>query len=171
MIVVEGDRVVWLSHCGRLIRASPEHLRPASLREYHLLPRNESGEVVEEKLIEERGPREFVDLDELPEADPVQQKSSIDASEQPEIEVSPPSTQDERLEQEPEDLSDCTPTVPDPMEVDGVNVPLPEEEDDELFAFGDDIPLTDTEPTYEIHFRVFHALNLQRFVVFGKRMG
>ena len=99
MIVVEGDKVVWLSHCGRLIRASPEHLRPASLREYHLLPRNESGEVVEERLIEERGPREFVDLDELPEADQVRSESSINASEQPEIEVSPPSTQAEMPDQ------------------------------------------------------------------------
>ena len=34
------------------------------------------------------------------------------------------------------------------MEVDGVNVPIPEEDDDELFAFGDDLP-----PSYEIQFR------------------
>ena len=65
VIVCEGDRVVWLSHCGRLIRASPEHLRPASLREYHLLPRDDQGDVMDEKLKEGKGPREFLDLDEL----------------------------------------------------------------------------------------------------------
>ena len=35
MIVVEGRKVIWLSHLGRIIRASPEQIRPASLREYH----------------------------------------------------------------------------------------------------------------------------------------
>ena len=39
VIAVEGSRVLWLSHGGRLVRASPEQVRPASLREYHLLPK------------------------------------------------------------------------------------------------------------------------------------
>ena len=34
--VVCGDhKVVWISHCGQLIRASPEQIRSASLREWH----------------------------------------------------------------------------------------------------------------------------------------
>lgn len=47
--VAEKPRVIWLSHLGRVIRASPEHVRPASLREYVNLPRDENGEVKDER--------------------------------------------------------------------------------------------------------------------------
>eukprot|EP00435_Cladocopium_sp_Y103_P071366 s617_g37.t1 len=43
VVVSEKKRVVWLSHLGRLVRASPEQLRPASLREFSKLPRNADG--------------------------------------------------------------------------------------------------------------------------------
>ena len=43
VVVMEGKKVIWLSHLGRLIRASPEQLRPASLREYHKLPKDGEG--------------------------------------------------------------------------------------------------------------------------------
>ena len=39
--VICGDRrVVWVSHCGQLIRAAPEQLRSASLREWHAVQGN-----------------------------------------------------------------------------------------------------------------------------------
>eukprot|EP00435_Cladocopium_sp_Y103_P011864 s3531_g3.t1 len=44
VIVTEKKRVIWLSHLGRLVRASPEQLRPASLREFSQLPRDSKGE-------------------------------------------------------------------------------------------------------------------------------
>ena len=43
VLAVEGTRVVWLSHAGRLVRASPEQLRAASLREWRLVRRAEEG--------------------------------------------------------------------------------------------------------------------------------
>eukprot|EP00435_Cladocopium_sp_Y103_P042043 s45_g11.t1 len=49
VLMLEGKRVVWLSHLGRLIRASPEQLRPASLREYQRLPKDGEGKVMDEK--------------------------------------------------------------------------------------------------------------------------
>ena len=37
VVAVEGTRNVWLSHCGKLLRASPEQLRPKSFREWNAL--------------------------------------------------------------------------------------------------------------------------------------
>ena len=49
VVAVEQKRIVWLSHLGRLIRASPNQVRPASLREYVNLPRDDDGQVVDDK--------------------------------------------------------------------------------------------------------------------------
>ena len=67
VIVVEGKKVVWLSHLGRIIRASPEQLRPASLREYHKLPKDSMGNVMDETP---RG-RGYLELEDIPEESPV----------------------------------------------------------------------------------------------------
>ena len=63
VIVVEGKKVVWLSHLGRIIRASPEQLRPASLREYHKLPKDSMGNAMDETP---RG-RGYLELEDIPE--------------------------------------------------------------------------------------------------------
>ena len=42
-------KILWLSHLGRLIRASHEQVCPASLREYVNLPRGSMGQVVDEQ--------------------------------------------------------------------------------------------------------------------------
>ena len=47
VIAVEKSKVVWLAHSGRLIRASPEQLRPASLREWSRAPKDEQGRPLE----------------------------------------------------------------------------------------------------------------------------
>ena len=39
--MVEGNKVIWLSHANRLIRASPEQLRPASFREWKTVQKSE----------------------------------------------------------------------------------------------------------------------------------
>ena len=49
VVAVEQRRIVWLSHLGRLIRASPNQVRPASLREYMNLPKGDDGQVMDEK--------------------------------------------------------------------------------------------------------------------------
>ena len=43
IIALERNKVVWLSHLGLLVRASPEQLRPASSREWAKLPKDEKG--------------------------------------------------------------------------------------------------------------------------------
>lgn len=52
VITVQQPRVLWLSHLGRLIRASPEQIRPASLREHSFLPKGVDGKVVDNSLWE-----------------------------------------------------------------------------------------------------------------------
>ncbi|CAE7412366.1 RE1 [Symbiodinium pilosum] len=48
IIAIEKQKVVWLSHAGRLIRASPEQLRAASLREWARLPKDSLGHPLEQ---------------------------------------------------------------------------------------------------------------------------
>ena len=43
VIALEKSKVVWLSHSGRLIRASPEQIRAASLREWQNIPKDDKG--------------------------------------------------------------------------------------------------------------------------------
>ena len=43
VICAEGTKVVWISHCGQLIRASPEQLRSASMREWQAI-QNQGGD-------------------------------------------------------------------------------------------------------------------------------
>ena len=151
VIAVEGSRVLWLSHGGGLVRASPEQVRPASLREYHLLPKDSSGGVKPEVLAEGKGPRDFISLEGIPdeEYEPSEGPSDmidveIPPNSQPESEMAPPSSPNEG----------SAPEVPnwdgDDMQVDGTDVPVPS--DDELFAFGDDQTWS-TESCFEIAFK------------------
>ena len=43
IIALEKSKVVWLSHSGRLIRASPEQIRAASLQEWQNIPKDDKG--------------------------------------------------------------------------------------------------------------------------------
>lgn len=52
-----------------MVRASPEQVQPASLWEYHLLPKDSQGEVQQEVLAEGKGPRDFFALEGVPEMD------------------------------------------------------------------------------------------------------
>ena len=53
--------------CEYLIRASPQHLRPASLREYGNLPKGEDGRVRDEQV--DPRTRNYHALTEVPPAD------------------------------------------------------------------------------------------------------
>ncbi|CAE7222825.1 GIP [Symbiodinium pilosum] len=48
VIATEKQKVVWLSHAGRLIRASPEQLRAASLREWQKVPKDDHGKPLQQ---------------------------------------------------------------------------------------------------------------------------
>ena len=43
VVTVEGTRNVWVNHSGRLVRASPEQLRPASFREWKAVEQEVTG--------------------------------------------------------------------------------------------------------------------------------
>ena len=153
IIANQSPRVVWLSHLGRLIRASPEQLRPASLREFAHLPRDADGKVRGEQP---RG-RGYVELDGLPgdfdvspnlvERGPVSEFSytpTTPMESQPEGEMFPqePSRSGNDDGSNPIE-SDLEVPENDPENVggipesDGRYVPIPDEGDDELL-FGDD---------------------------------
>ena len=149
VITVEGTKVLWLSHLGRLIRASPEQVRPASLREYQHLPRNGNGEVINEKpvgkgvlaLEDAPPPREFVE------------DSIGSPSIAPSVLEEPAETDTSQPEQEefPNDVTPNDGSETNP-EMEPCDVPVPHgdsgelgemSEDDLLFAFGDDCPETE----------------------------
>ena len=151
VITVEQRRVVWLSHGGYLIRASPQHLRPASLREYRALPRDVDGRVRDEVI--DPKTRNFHALTDVPPDDVTDYEPSIaptaegpQTNDQPEQEVSPPlsaSGGGMGLEEENdyEDPSMIPTNVPENGDLGGIGVPVPmdDEEDDSLICFGDDI--------------------------------
>ncbi|CAK8995567.1 Retrovirus-related Pol polyprotein from transposon TNT 1-94, partial [Durusdinium trenchii] len=119
-----------------------------------LFRKDDQGQVRDEVLKEGQGPRDFVALDEFPEAGDMRTVPSVTEEDQPELEVSPPSTLGtEPMEPEREGLSEYAPTDPPDVEMDGVNIPVPEEVDDDLFAFGDDTFLSLGSPEYEFSFR------------------
>lgn len=133
VVAVEQKKVVWLSHLGRIIRASPEQLRPASLREYQKLPRDDSGNVLDEHP-EGRG---YLELEDIPDDGSSGYSPSVAADDagsnqdgisQPETEIFPPDSGNSNASELP---------------MDPVEVPVPVdddlEEDDELCVFGDDV--------------------------------
>ena len=135
VISVEAGKVVWLSHAGRIIRASPQQLRPASLREYLRLPRDDSGRVVDERPRDDR----YVVLDEDPPVEELppplnidQQEESYSPSilEQPEVERFPSDNQ--QREREPQ--TEAEEGVP----LDGVEVHVPSDDDGLFVEFGDE---------------------------------
>ena len=128
-IVVVEDRVLWLSHVGRLIRASPEQVRPTSMREYQELPRDPSGRVIPDELRPVTGPRAVIELDELPDIGdipdvemPPVSSAPLTPVMQPEREVSP-------------GVSDLPLAEPAEPSADASEVPVPDlSSDDELFG-------------------------------------
>ena len=162
VIVVEDKKVVWLSHLGRLIRASPEQLRPASLREYHRLPKGVDGSVIDERP---KG-KGYLELQDVPEVDDfeyspsvgVTPPGSVQMSSQPEDEQFPPESGPSLSHAEPSE-DGGTPNhgiengegEREPQEVEPHEVPIPLSDDDELFAFGDDVkPLQSENGVWEI---------------------
>ena len=148
VISVEANKVVWLSHAGRIVRASPQQLRPASLREYMKLPRDEHGRVVDERPKDDR----YIVLDEDP---PVEEDARSEnalerdlytpsLSEQPELERFP----SEMPLEEPEPR---TPTVEVESPMDGVEVHVPSDDEGLLVEFGDEIGTSHEQCVWELN--------------------
>eukprot|EP00435_Cladocopium_sp_Y103_P038988 s374_g10.t1 len=147
VITVEQKRVIWLSHGGYLIRASPQHLRPASLREYKALPRDQHGRVMDETI--DPKTRNFHSLTDVPPDDETNYEPSLAPSiegprtnEQPEGEISPPLSLDGEESVPAEDELGDNPGNQDvvPMDGDlgGLGTSLPDDSGDGLFCFVDD---------------------------------
>jgi hypothetical protein len=151
-ITIENSRVIWLSHGGCLIRASPQHLRPASMREYHALPRDDYGRVKDEQITSKA--RNYVELEELP---PAVVSADGDESYEPSLAPTPPieidSEQPEDEASPPESNLGGTPEIENPEDgnpdvimgngdlgLGGLGVPVPDSDgnDDSLLLFGDD---------------------------------
>eukprot|EP00435_Cladocopium_sp_Y103_P075770 s178_g64.t1 len=160
VISTQGHKVVWLSHLGRIIRASPEHLRPASLREYAHLPRDPLGNVIDEKpqgrgYVELTGVPEDVDMNgghvERRPASKFSYTPTTPLDSQPEREQFPmdgteSGDPNDPIESDPENggvpinPEENSGPVGNP-ENDGRYVPVPDEGDDDCL-FGDDHGVT-----------------------------
>ena len=137
VVAVEGNRNIWMNHSGRLVRASPEQVRPASFREW---------KAVEQAV--SQGGGSFADL-----RGGLQAGTFIDLEDEP-----LPSREDELAEDAPSEQSLTEPEAeigqralepdegsdPRDVEMDGVDVPVPESEGSESdILFGDDVTFSE----------------------------
>ena len=141
VVLVEGRNAVWLVHANKLVRASPEQLRAASMREWMSV--KDTAELKEpvRDWVKKIGHQDFLELgDEIPEPERVRANSGESVTE-PEIEEPSPYSREETPEEEPRV----------DMEVDGVDVPVPDEGDDEVL-FGDTIDFwgNNSEQVWEV---------------------
>ena len=132
VVMVEGKRIVWLVHATKLVRASPEQLRAASMREWKEIRDQPEHRVPVQDWIKRIQHQDFADLgDEVPDAeavdDEIETRPESTGSPEPEGDPTEPPTRE--ISQEPPE-EEAVPDTPD-----GVDVPVPEEEDD-LFVWG-----------------------------------
>ena len=79
VVVVEGTKVVWLSHASRLIRASPEQLRPASFREWKAALKTEEARHPTAEWVRKAQHDSFFDLgDDVPSAEEILGGNGVD---------------------------------------------------------------------------------------------
>ena len=131
--------MVWLSHGHRLVRASPEQLRPASLREWRAAREADQPQTVERALHQARH-RDYIDLDsdEVPATDgsgPV------------------PTVETEPLEDLPEpEREESVRTEHVPVDLDPAEVPVPDddfsEEGSDPLLFGDHLEFWTPDPSH-----------------------
>ena len=163
IITIENSKVVWISHGGYLIRASPQQLRPASMREHLALRRDSGGRIVNEVI---RNCKNYIPLEGVPEDEPCDEmpepsRPQISASlselhSQPEGENFP-SDHQSSISPVPSILDDSeNPMIPEgPQNIDfelPVEIPVPDDDDGELL-FGDDLPIMGGDSgVWEINF-------------------
>ena len=114
--VIERNRVIWLTHGHRLIRASPEQLRPASLREWRAVQEAEGRPVAVERALEGSRHADFVSLeaDDVPEAADLQEQGDA--------------PMEEPLADLPEsEREESSGAMGQPIDLDPADVPVPED--------------------------------------------
>ena len=154
-VICTEDKVLWLSHCGQLIRAAPEQIRSASLREWRAVSQEASavgrqGETSGiRRVLDVAGQgvfpsREEVENQGLPPqtAPPVAEEPLMEV---PAAEIPGPGTvpgegvtTPPHSEQPEMEVSPVVSETPErPPEVNAADLPVPEDDDDEDLLFGD----------------------------------
>ena len=147
-VVCSEPKVVWLSHCGRLVRAAPEQLRSASMREWQAVSlQQHRGEGQSALGQDVRG---VVDLTNqgLPSRGEIDDEGDVPSSVVPpatlnEAPLEPPAEDTEMIEpppvpslaEQPEVEVSPVPSVNTP---EAASVPVPDDDDDDLL-FGDTV--------------------------------
>ena len=95
VVMAEGNKIIWLTHANKLIRASPEQLRPASHREWKAVKKTEEAQIPAREWLSKTQHQDFFDLgEEVPDAGDVVEgnvlpsAASVDES-LPEVESAP----------------------------------------------------------------------------------
>ena len=164
-VIIGDERVVWLSHCGQLIRASPEHLRSASLREWETLQHSQGSLQLSSDRVSTRGVVDLLSDSVLPTREDVEMEGThpisepapvISGSAVPPLDEGygvgeirgddgdpttvPPDSGPEAAEQPEQPETEVSPAISmeqepeEPMELDPVEVPVPDEDEDILFG-------------------------------------
>ena len=125
--LVESRKVIWLVHAHRLVRASPQQLRAASLREWKMIKDTEEFRVPAPDWARRIGHQDLCELD----PDDLPEPSEPDV-ERPDPGETPGEPEDVLVPEPEEEVSAPTRKPSMNVEVDGTDVPVPE--DDELFG-------------------------------------
>ena len=136
IVQIEGRRVVWLVHANQLVRASPEQLRPASMREWQGVKDSEEAMHPVKDWMRKVSMNDFFDLES--EELPPPHDGPEELVEAPSSGYSPSVLEPEVEEPGMNDgvVDPSAIPVPDSEMEDGVEVPVPS--DDELL-FGDTV--------------------------------
>lgn len=139
VIQQEGNQSIFCTHMGKLVRAAPEHVRPVSALESSWIPpttveTDELGRIQNYINSNARPPSvQPTTRDELPVTDtisipqePPTGNPNTTTTNNPEETGNPPSNSSDQPDNEP----DITQENPD-EEIDGTNVPIPDDEDDD----------------------------------------
>ena len=123
-VVCSDRKVIWISHCGQLIRAAPEQTRSASMREWRqtlqIIDLAEQGELPRRTDVEEQGP---IPVDRLPADIIVQGEGTVPR------EAPPEATQSDQPEMEVSPAVSHAPDEEEFPELDPNQVPLPDDDD------------------------------------------
>ena len=143
VILVEGRKVIWLVHAAKLIRASPEQLRAASMREWKVIRDQPEHQVPAQEWARRIQHQDFADLgDDVPgEAERAEPEVEVESTGSPEPEREMSRDVSENPEMAPAGARE---------EVDPVEVPVPEDDDDLLFGDTVDWSFRDGRRVWEL---------------------
>ena len=143
VVQIEGKNVVWLVHANQLVRASPEQLRSASLREWHAARNSEEAMFPVKTWIQRIQDHSFFDLEseELPPEDQSETEPDPVNSDQP-----PGSQYAPSLAELSEDEGIIETEEPVPGDFGGLRVPVGDDGGEDLL-FGDTLDFWEADHT------------------------